>query len=226
MTVSLRIPPEKIILYGRSVGSGPTCYLAHRLAHVISSSRSSSRSSENGSSESTTNIAGVILYAPFTSVFRIFTPPSSFTMLGDPFPNIDRIELVAKAFPLMVIHGESDQVVPFSHGKALVDAAQKAVSDISETSADEDSPATAEKDTDGAKSDDEKKDNDPPAAAAVLSIGNGESNGHASISHSSKRKKNAVAFFHRQAFGHNDVPTLIGMEMMHAKKQFIQHILS
>jgi hypothetical protein len=28
LTKNLRVPPEKIVLYGRSIGSGPTCWLA------------------------------------------------------------------------------------------------------------------------------------------------------------------------------------------------------
>lgn len=31
LTEKLRIPSEQIVLYGRSIGSGPTCYLAERL---------------------------------------------------------------------------------------------------------------------------------------------------------------------------------------------------
>jgi len=31
LTQTLRTPPEQIVLYGRSVGSGPSCYLAERL---------------------------------------------------------------------------------------------------------------------------------------------------------------------------------------------------
>lgn len=31
LTLTLRTPPEQIVLYGRSVGSGPSCYLAERL---------------------------------------------------------------------------------------------------------------------------------------------------------------------------------------------------
>ena len=30
-TQTLQIPPEQIVLFGRSIGSGPTCYLAERL---------------------------------------------------------------------------------------------------------------------------------------------------------------------------------------------------
>lgn len=31
LTQTLRTPPEQIVLYGRSVGSGPSCYLAEKL---------------------------------------------------------------------------------------------------------------------------------------------------------------------------------------------------
>ena len=167
MTVDLGIPRESIVLYGRSLGSGPTCYLAERLAKEKQS------------------IAGMILYAPFTSVFRVVFPHFfGMTMLGDAFPNIDRMPNIA--CPVMVIHGGADHVVPCSHGQALVEAARQRC---------QSSPHSI--------NDDNDKNNN---------------------SDDDKSKTNTVVFFTRNGFGHNDVPTLIGMEMLHAKRQFLQSL--
>jgi len=64
------IPPEQIVLYGRSLGSGPACYLAAKTANEGRS------------------IAGVILHSPFLSIFRVVVD-CGFTMVGDMFRNIE-----------------------------------------------------------------------------------------------------------------------------------------
>jgi dienelactone hydrolase len=48
-----KLDPKQIVLYGRSVGSGPATYLAAKLA------------------EEKTQIGGLILECPFKSVYRI-----------------------------------------------------------------------------------------------------------------------------------------------------------
>lgn len=104
LTHKLRIPPSKIVLYGRSLGSGPTCYLAQRLT------------------EQGTPCAGVILQSPLLSAFRVAFN-FRFTMAGDLFPNIDRVGKIHS--PVFVIHGTRDEVVPFWHGQDLFLGAQR-----------------------------------------------------------------------------------------------------
>mmetsp|Transcript_2747 Transcript_2747/g.3709 ORF Transcript_2747/g.3709 Transcript_2747/m.3709 type:complete len:270 (+) Transcript_2747:83-892(+) len=104
LTTEKKIPPEHIVLYGRSLGGGPACYLAQQL-------------SAQGQ-----HIAGLILHATFTSVYRIVMPDPGFTVLGDMFPNIDRIKSID--CPIMIAHGEADEIVPFKHGCELRDAIQ------------------------------------------------------------------------------------------------------
>jgi len=65
-----RIQPEQIVLYGRSLGSGPSCYLA-------------SKTSREGRP-----VAGVILQSPLLSAYRVAFN-FRFTMVGDKFPNVD-----------------------------------------------------------------------------------------------------------------------------------------
>jgi alpha-beta hydrolase superfamily lysophospholipase len=91
---SLRIPAERVIIVGRSVGCGPSLALAQKNEH-----------------------AGVILISPFTSAFQSATRVPIF--LGDMFPN----EKVSTSLhsPLLIIHGENDRVIPCSQGRDLFD---------------------------------------------------------------------------------------------------------
>jgi len=91
---------KKIIIYGQSVGSGPSCYLCAKKP----------------------NVGGLILHSPFMSGMRVLTPSRLLACL-DIFPNIDRIKRVK--CPVMIIHGELDEEVPISHGKTLHRAVQK-----------------------------------------------------------------------------------------------------
>ena len=67
--------PRQIVLYGRSVGSGPSTYLASKL---------SCEGEELG---------GLILECPFKSVLRVVADLGC-TMMHDKFPNIERISSV------------------------------------------------------------------------------------------------------------------------------------
>lgn len=93
------IQPEDIVLYGRSVGTGPTCYLA---AKTAAEGRS---------------VAGVILHSPFLSIFRIVVD-LGFSMAGDMFRNVEYAPKIK--CPVLIIHGTEDEVVPFWHGQELL----------------------------------------------------------------------------------------------------------
>ena len=85
---------RNIVLYGQSVGSGPSCYLASRKPEL----------------------GGLILHSPFTSGLRVLTPSRVLGCL-DIFPNIDRIKKAhCKVF---IIHGQKDNEVPIEHGLSL-----------------------------------------------------------------------------------------------------------
>ena len=98
------IEPASIILYGRSVGSGPSCYLAEKMFIGI---------------ESEKRCGGMILHSPFLSVCRVVLD-MGFTVNGDLFPNIERVQHLG--CPVFVIHGTEDAVVPFHHGQKLYEA--------------------------------------------------------------------------------------------------------
>lgn len=93
------VPAESIVIVTRSVGGGPGVWLASRK-----------------------KAAGLVLIAPFTSAFRVAIP---FPLLpGDRFKNLKLIRSIHT--PLLVIHGENDEVIPVSHGRKLVAASPAA----------------------------------------------------------------------------------------------------
>lgn len=93
LNMVLKIPANKIIAYGRSLGSGPSCYLAEKF-----------------------QLAGLILQTPLCSIFRVVVE-FKFTLPGDMFANIDRIRNIK--CPLLIIHGTKDEIVPFEHSVEL-----------------------------------------------------------------------------------------------------------
>jgi pimeloyl-ACP methyl ester carboxylesterase len=86
------VDPHQIIVHGRSVGCGPSVWLAEQYP-----------------------VGGLILESPFLSAFRVFTrwPILPF----DKYNNLSRIKDVH--CPLLVIHGEQDKIVPFWHGETI-----------------------------------------------------------------------------------------------------------
>ena len=98
LTDVLHQSPGNIVLYGRSLGSGPSCYLAEKL------------------SKEGVRLGGLVLQSPLLSVYRVAFN-FRFTLPGDMFPNVDRIAHIS--CPLLVIHGTRDEVVPFWNGENL-----------------------------------------------------------------------------------------------------------
>ncbi|KAF2607235.1 hypothetical protein F2Q68_00044627 [Brassica cretica] len=88
------VKDDQLILYGQSVGSGPTIDLASR----------------------TPNLRGVVLHSPILSGMRVLYPVKR-TYWFDIYKNIDKIGSVT--CPVLVIHGTADEVVDWSHGKQL-----------------------------------------------------------------------------------------------------------
>ena len=95
---------DKVVLYGESLGSGVSSYLASRHA-----------------------MRAVVLEAPYTSITEIaseqywYVPVKS--LLKDRFESLSRIaDLKA---PLLILHGSEDRLIPASHGKRLFEAAKQ-----------------------------------------------------------------------------------------------------
>jgi len=98
LTDRLEILPDRIIVYGRSVGGGPSVDLAVRQP-----------------------VAGLILESTFVSAFRALTQVPIYPF--DRFANLAKINQVN--CPVLVMHGRDDRVVRFWHGKALYAAARE-----------------------------------------------------------------------------------------------------
>ena len=90
----LSIPPEKIVVWGRSIGSGPSLYLMSKYP-----------------------VNAGVLEAPFYSLHQVITH----VMLTpfDPYPNYKWIQKVQA--PLLIIHGDNDQIISPWHSKQLSD---------------------------------------------------------------------------------------------------------
>ena len=93
LNTCLQIPLKKIIVYGRSLGSGPSCYLAEKY-----------------------DLGGLILQTPLSSIYRVMLD-FKFTLPGDMFPNINRMKNIR--CPLLIIHGTKDEIVPIEHSTQL-----------------------------------------------------------------------------------------------------------
>jgi abhydrolase domain-containing protein 17 len=88
---------KQIVIWGRSVGSGPATYIVYKYP-----------------------VAGLILESAFTSAFRVVTRIQIVPF--DRFPNINRIARVN--CPVLFIHGRMDRVIPFHHGETLYNEAK------------------------------------------------------------------------------------------------------
>lgn len=94
-----KFDPKTIILYGQSVGTGPTIYLARKLGNQI---------------------RGCILQCPFLSGMRVLRPGlKHWPCWADIYPNIKDVKKIE--VPVLIIHGIKDQVVPVEQGQKLFD---------------------------------------------------------------------------------------------------------
>lgn len=95
----LRWPLERILFLGRSIGTGPAISLA--VEHLVK---------------------GVALVSPFLSVREVCRDalgPVSY-LIEERFPNKDHMPLIRS--PVLVVHGQKDNTIPFRHGRQLFDA--------------------------------------------------------------------------------------------------------
>ncbi|CAE7216421.1 Abhd17a [Symbiodinium microadriaticum] len=101
-----KIHPRRIVIFGRSIGSGPSVDLA-------------SRAEVEGTEFSPLDAAGVILQSPLESGAYVVLGGTAAT-LGyylDIFRNYEKIGNIKAKVAIM--HGTDDEVVPFSNGEAL-----------------------------------------------------------------------------------------------------------
>lgn len=97
-------PVEDIVVYGQSVGSGPTVHLASK--HP--------------------KLAGVVLHAPLLSGMRVLNPGMTWwPSWADVFANYRLIPKVES--PTLIMHGLQDEVIDIVHGKTLYKLAKNPV---------------------------------------------------------------------------------------------------
>lgn len=98
LTQARAIPPEKIVLFGRSLGGGATAHLAARVKP-----------------------AAVVLESTFTSMpeaaHAAFPWFPAKWIVRHQFPNAENVKKISA--PLLIVHSRQDDVIPFRHGETL-----------------------------------------------------------------------------------------------------------
>jgi fermentation-respiration switch protein FrsA (DUF1100 family) len=104
LTGELGIPASRVVLMGRSLGSAPAARLAARVPH-----------------------AATVLISPVPSARRMarrmFAGLPVDWLARSRFPVIEWV--TQRSTPLLVVHGEEDQVVPLHFGREVFDAASE-----------------------------------------------------------------------------------------------------
>ncbi|BCX46489.1 alpha/beta hydrolase [Haloferula helveola] len=96
LTEDQQVAGKDIVIVGRSVGGGPSVWLASKQ-----------------------DPRALVLISPFTSTFAV-RPPANYILPGNRFPNLKRVRRMDT--PLLVIHGLRDGVIPTDHGRQLATA--------------------------------------------------------------------------------------------------------
>eukprot|EP01068_Selenidium_serpulae_P006281 Selendium_serpulae@DN4331_c0_g1_i2.p1 len=96
----LKVPWDRIIVYGQSLGSGPSCEVA---------------------SSKKTPVGGLVLHSAISSGLRLLFEDMKTSPWYDVFKNVEKLPHVT--CPTFIVHGELDSQVSIRHAKALHAAA-------------------------------------------------------------------------------------------------------
>lgn len=99
LTETKGLSPDKIVLYGRSLGTGPTVQLAAEL------------------SDKKIYVGGVVLQSPLMSAVSVVSNALSYLPFTDIFVNYKKVNRIVS--PVFILHGVHDNVVPYKHGNYL-----------------------------------------------------------------------------------------------------------
>ena len=92
----LHVDPNDIVLYGQSVGSGPTCELASELDEL----------------------GGVVLHSPLASGMRVLKPTTKkWPTWLDIYPNYNFVPNINA--PTLIMHGTRDEIIDIGNAKFL-----------------------------------------------------------------------------------------------------------
>jgi len=103
MRTGAAVDPARVVLMGESLGGAVALGLATESPPLA-----------------------CVLQSTFTSlrdVAREHYPPVLSALAGDAYPNLERISRLAS--PVLILHGEADEIVPVSHAHALFAAASE-----------------------------------------------------------------------------------------------------
>jgi hypothetical protein len=109
VTKVMNLPPDNVLVFGRSIGTGPACKLA-----------------------AFRQVGGLILFAPFASLRALAKDsieqvvPSFFSGVVGSVPVLaewnNEEHLRRCTAPIVIIHGEQDETIPASHGRQCLNA--------------------------------------------------------------------------------------------------------
>ena len=103
LTRTLGVPPERLVIFGHSLGSGVAIELASRVP-----------------------AAGLIVEGAYTSVVErgqeLFPLFPVALIATQRFPSLDRIPSIS--MPKLFLHSPEDRVIPYAHGRRLFEAAR------------------------------------------------------------------------------------------------------
>lgn len=95
LTETEKIDPRRIVIFGFSLGGGPSCHLASKHPECC-----------------------LVLAATFASAIQVVLP---FSLPGDRFPNAKRLSRTPS--PVLIFHGTADKVIPIRNGRKNYDSA-------------------------------------------------------------------------------------------------------
>mmetsp|Transcript_29892 Transcript_29892/g.41650 ORF Transcript_29892/g.41650 Transcript_29892/m.41650 type:complete len:336 (+) Transcript_29892:234-1241(+) len=104
ITKQLRWPSLFIFFYGRSIGTGPVCKLVSALQ------------------AQGTRVGGIILHCAYTSIRDVVSNAIgsvAAALITDRWQNIKEVESID--CPILLIHGQADKLIPFTHSEILYD---------------------------------------------------------------------------------------------------------
>uniref|UniRef100_A0A7S1K6R9 Serine aminopeptidase S33 domain-containing protein n=1 Tax=Vitrella brassicaformis TaxID=1169539 RepID=A0A7S1K6R9_9ALVE len=97
------VPAKAIIVFGRSIGTGPACQLSRRLK-------------EEGK-----GVGGLVLHSPYISIHAVVKDYAHVgtLLIGNLWDNEANLRRLSPDTPLCLLHGERDDVIPSYHSHRL-----------------------------------------------------------------------------------------------------------
>lgn len=115
----LGFPPERVVLWGRSIGCGPSANLA------VSVAKSRVAASDEQKEPPLRPVGGVVLVAPMISIIKVAEAHTNALAASLVTPLWEVQSLIAdpslKDVPLCILHPAEDEIIPPCHGAAVLE---------------------------------------------------------------------------------------------------------